>query len=199
MRIAIDLDGTLFKIYHTYEKRFGQTFGKKPPAMAIASFSILTKEEKEWSLDYFQHPEIYKKAKLDRKAVKVIRKLFCEGHEISFVSCRPVQFSALTYETLRKLKYPYIDLTFVPVGKKLGVWQDKGIELVIDDELSCAKQAFNNEIYAILLTRKWNKNFHPASPYFYRADDWSEVKPIIDRIEKEGGENESQKTDFKKR
>lgn len=199
MRIAIDLDGTLFKTYHIYEKRFGQTFGKKPPAMAIASFSILTKEEKEWSLDYFQHPEIYQKAKLDKQAVKVIRELFREGHYIFFVSCRPIQFSALTYEIMKGLNFPFLDIRFVPVGQKLGIWQTKRIELVIDDEFSCAKQAIRNKIHAILLAQKWNENLRSANSYFHRAKDWSEVKPIIEIIEKEGGENESQKTDFKKR
>lgn len=181
MKIAIDLDGTIWKTYQKFLLAFYRQFGYSCDPKRLSSLSYFSGEEKEWFVKYFQSVFAYTQLSIYRNCIGVINKWIQKGFQIYFLTSRPTDFYALTIKELRKIGLPVDNLYLIARGQK-GQWSEENqIDIVIEDETPNALDILSYNILVILLIRDWNKNdlkeVQQAGGLI--AHNWLEIQDII--------------------
>lgn len=181
MRIAIDLDGTIFKTYQKFLLAFEKHFGYPCNPEGLKDLHYLNKDEQEWFVKYFQDVFAYTQLSVYRNSIGVINKWLQKGYQIYFLTSRPTDYYALTMKELKKIGLPVDNLYLISRGLK-GKWcEENKIDIVIEDEIPNALDILSHNVLVILLVRDWNKNnlkeVQQAGGLI--AHNWLEIQDII--------------------
>lgn len=201
LKIAVDLDDVLVDSLPEYMRRFCDRFRCTVPA-----------EEAAWEI-FRRHPHIPATAiwefygELERSrflatrpahpgAVQAIRALVAAGHRLYVVTGRLPEHVAHTrsllaregvlelFEELVHRQGPEAAADYKP-----RIIRERGLDLLIDDELHVALAAAAIPVPVLLVDRPWNRAVLP--PGVQRVADWEEALQRVDALADDEHLNES--------
>ena len=185
MRIGIDIDNVisnfdivLFDEFLKHDKELRNTGVLNPNLYMTKGMFDWTSEE----LDCFYQENIERIAKsLDviDEAKETIQRLKDEGNTIIIITSRDngdyTHPYEMTYEWLNKKAIVFDELILVHTPlEKVGVIQDKHIDIMIDDSIKVCAGLIKVGIPAILMDTPYNRNMD-----ILRAKDWREIYEYI--------------------
>ncbi len=167
MKIGIDVDDVTFEFVSTLVDFYNLRYGKNLKFEDIVSFRLWevgigkTKEEAIKIVYDFYGSEFYEEMPFVKDASESILKL-CEENEGCFVSAR---YSVVRERTSRFLmeQFPksqvFYSRSYIDSGKtKAEICLEKGIEVMIEDEISTAVGCYEAGIRTLLFDKPWNRN-----------------------------------------
>lgn len=192
MKIGIDIDNT---ITHTTEMimHYARIFGTEKQLNTVPDSRYYYLEDAlGWdsaTANYFLDnylSRIYREMRPKEQAVEVIHHLK-EEHELFLITSRNYQFPMVEEVTLEWLQsydiaYDRLIMNATPNMhhfSKLGVCQEHGIELMIEDHHDLALE-LSQAIPVILFDYPYNR--HLASDNIIRVQHWNEVMDCLNRI-----------------
>lgn len=182
MKIALDIDNTIVNTTSCILDQHYADTGEKLTLDDIKSYYIENYVGEDYKYDFhliFLKKEMWKRVKVIPHCVEVIKRLHDKGNEIYFVTSTEPQNVA------KKARFLQRTFPFLNIRKRLITTPYKQIlnaDLLIDD---CVDNVINAQYKSILMTYPWNANFDDASDEnIYRVNNWLEVEPMIEYIEK---------------
>lgn len=192
MKIGIDIDNTItdtLPILKQYCKRYNEEIVKRNLLMNEEGFSTFNLYDwtEEENLDFCSKylEEVVLQAKVKENAKEVIQRLREEGNTIYIITARIKPHFKEPYETtqkfLQKNGIVYDELLVGSTNKKQFCIENN-IDVMIDDE----PQNINpiSQIIPVIAIRAIY-NEHCEGNNIIKANNWSEVYNIIDKIKKE--------------
>lgn len=145
IRIAIDLDGTLFPTYEIMEKTFLSFFGKKIDweDLANPNSNYRNSQEGMWILRLFKRKRLYKQLEVYKGVRDFLIDCSKNGHTIIYWTARVKSLKNVTLYSLWKNNLPFGEVYFVSrknrVEEKVKLAKVKQIDFVVEDELNIIK------------------------------------------------------------
>ena len=180
MRIAYDLDGTVFKTYETLDVFYQLEFGKPLPLDKIADFDSLTEKDLNWIRIVLREENLYLLARPYPDAIRVLDWLNKHA-ELLILTSRPKSLFRITTQQLDKYDL-HGNLIMCSREDKAKFCLAYKVNFVIEDEGKVALDIAQNKIGVILLTRPWNKGI--VGDNIIRVDNWLRVKEIFKSLKR---------------
>ena len=182
MVIGVDIDNCILSTTEAVLAQHYADTGERLSLDDIKSYYIEDYVGDDYKDDFyliFFKKEMWKRVKVLPHCVEVIKRLHDKGNEIWFITaCDPENVS-------KKASFLQRTFPFLNIRKRLITTPYKQIlnaDLLIDD---CVDNVINAQYKSILMTYPWNANFDDASDEnIYRVNNWLEVEPMIEYIEK---------------
>lgn len=182
MRVALDLDGVVYKFAETYRYMLNLYRGHDFPPVEESWRSwdaldvFLTPEDREWIWDagveegLFRHGHIYK------GAVEGVQEL-CRRADVVVISQRPKNAVLDTLEWLAYNRFPISEVHIIgPERKKTDVPR---CDVYIDDSPAVIQDLASKTVARLLLwDRPWNQEWKQP-PYVQRVSSWAEVMKLL--------------------
>lgn len=195
MKIGIDIDDTTFltvKSMLKYADIFEEEISGIPTNRD--SFGLIKNRyylkalygwDEKTKLDFFNkyYKNVLEECKIIPNADKVINKLKEEGDTIHFITARLMNIKGcdtekITRESLEKFNISYDSLD-LHIKDKLEFCKEHKIDVLIEDSYETCKELINNNIKAILITTKMNKDIEDEK--IVRVNNWNEIYDIIQK------------------
>ena len=181
MIIAVDFDETLFptleRVIETYNKRNDATFDLSQ-ITTYNLYECLDASVADKFLDLFLEKEVYDNLQPYKGAVRTIKNLVDQGHEIYIATATNVK----NLEWKEQLLQRYFP--FIPKNNLIRIHNKKliNVDVFIEDSLDNLTQTFAERI---CLDQPWNQDEDKDYVYsIYRVHHWGEVINIINDIER---------------
>ena len=182
MIIGIDCDNV---VCNTTESVLAQHYadtGEKLTLDDIKSYYIENYVSDDYKDDFhliFYKKEMWKRVKVIPHCVEVIKRLYDRGDSIYFVTSTEPQNITKKARFLQRT-FPFLDIRKCLITTHCK--QMIGVDILIDDY---EMNLINGSYFGILMDYPWNANFDDASDEnIYRVNNWLEVEPMIEYIEK---------------
>ena len=184
-RIAIDFDETLFptleKVIEIYNKRHGT----KIELSQITTYNLhdsLPIEIADELLELFVEKDAYSSLQPYKGAVRAIKTLVEQGHEIYIATSTDVKNMEWKEELLQRY-FP-----FIPKGNLIRIYNKAllNVDVLIEDKLENLKSTFADRV---CFDQPWNRD--SDSDYVYsisRIHHWGEIINVIQSIERKDRE-----------
>ena len=182
MRILLDCDNVICDTTRSVLDVHYEKTGERLSIDDIKTYYIENFVSPEYKDDFytiFLDKRVWKGIKVLPHCVEVVERLHNAGHEIWIVT------STEAANVHKKARFLQRTFPFLNIRKRLITTPYKQIlnaDLLIDD---CVDNVINAQYKSILMTYPWNANFDDASDEnIYRVNNWLEVEPMIEYIEK---------------
>lgn len=180
-KIAIDFDETLFptfeKVLEIYNKRHGTSL----EFSQITTYNIsdsLDAEVADELIELFVDKSVYDYLQPYKGAVKAVKTLVEQGHEVYIATATNVRNMEWKEELLQKY-FP-----FIPKKNLIRIY-DKAllnVDVMIDDKMETLTQTFADRV---CFDQPWNRSESKDFAYsIYRIHHWGEINNIIQSIER---------------
>lgn len=181
LKIAIDFDSTLFptleKVLELYNKRHNTNV----ELSQITSYNFYDNFESAVAdefLELFVEKSVYDNLQPYKGAVKAVKTLIEQGHEIYIATSTDVRNMEWKEKLLRK-HFP-----FIPKDNLIRIHNKSllNIDVLVEDNLSNLKSIFADRI---CFNQSWNIDEDDDYVYsIYRFHHWGEINNIINEIER---------------
>ena len=172
MKIAVDLDGTVFRTYEEAAKRYKKETGKE---FHLKDFALNKDKIDDWFQEYFLSERSIDVPAYD-DAIEILDKIQCDDEVIFITSRSPI----LKEATIKKMNYlGFYNIYFIPRKDRTKFLKDLGVDLLIEDELELALKASENRIPTILMARAWNNKKYYGNKYLVKAYDWADIFYLV--------------------
>ena len=185
LRIAIDFDDTLFptmeKVIDVYNKRHNTTLNMSQITMYNLhdNFSVEVADE---LLDIFVEKDVYFSLQPHKGAIRAIKALVEQGHEIYIATSTDVRNMEYKEELLQK------HLPFIPKKNLIRIHNKAllNVDVLVEDKLDNLKNTFADRI---CFDQNWNRDECADFAYsIYRIHHWGEINNVIQSIERKSKE-----------
>jgi len=172
MKIAVDLDGTVFQTYEKAVERYRKETGKE---FHLKDFALNKDKIDDWFQEYFLTERSIDVPAYD-DSIEILDKIQCDDEVIFITSRSPI----LKEATIKKMNYlGFYNTYFVPRKDRTKFLKDLGVDLLIEDELELALKASERNIPTILLARPWNNKKYYGNKYLIKAYDWADIFYLV--------------------
>ena len=172
MKIAVDLDGTVFQTYEKAVERYRKETGKE---FHLKDFALNKDKIDDWFQEYFLSERSIDVPAYD-DAIEILDKIQCDDEVIFITSRSPI----LKEATIKKMNYlGFQEIYFVSRKSRTKFLKDLGVDLLIEDELELALKASENRIPTILMARAWNNKKYYGNKYLVKAYDWADIFYLV--------------------
>ena len=182
MRILLDCDNVICDTTRSVLDVHYEKTGERLSVDDIKTYYIENFVSPEYKDDFytiFLDKRVWKGIQVLPHCVEVVERLHNAGHEIWIAT------STEAANVHKKARFLQRTFPFLNIRKCLITTPYKQIlnaDLLIDD---CVDNVINAQYKSILMTYPWNANFDDASDEnIYRVNNWLEVEPMIEYIEK---------------
>ena len=182
MRILLDCDNVICDTTRSVLDVHYEKTGERLSVDDIKTYYIENFVSPEYKDDFytiFLDKRVWKGIQVLPHCVEVVERLHNAGHEIWIAT------STEAANVHKKARFLQRTFPFLNIRKRLITTPYKQIlnaDLLIDD---CVDNVINAQYKSILMTYPWNANFDDASDEnIYRVNNWLEVEPMIEYIEK---------------
>ncbi len=175
MKIAVDLDGTVFQTYEKAAERYRKETGKE---FHLKDFAFNGNELDDWFKKYFLTERSIDIPAYD-DALKVLYKIQYDD-EVIFITSRSKLLESATNKKMDYLGFQ--EVHFMPRKSRTKFLKDLGVDLLIEDELDLALKASENRIPTILLAREWNDKKYYGNKYLIKVYDWNFIEYLVKKV-----------------
>ena len=187
MKIGIDIDDTicltnekLIEEALVYDRKFvnGKGFKDKSAYKFIDIFYW----DRQNVIDFFNYIKtikFYENLQIRDEALYYINRLYEEGHKICFIT-RRADYNKTKTETLNWLKengFKYHKI-YMDCANKGLLCKRENIKILIDNALENIYSAIENDIDAILIDTRYNKNDNFSN----RCENWKQIYKYINEV-----------------
>jgi uncharacterized HAD superfamily protein len=175
MRIAIDVDSTLWPYWERFAASARRRFGVELAYEDQVTWAIaeLRPEQVRCVVEETHQPESILSAQPYPGAVETVRAWHEAGHFIAIASHRAQDCSEATGEWLEAIGLPYDELSCS--WDKVAHCQRLNIELLIDDSPINLQRALEVGMTAATLLHPWNRDLCELEPVI-AAEDWAGLR-----------------------
>jgi len=189
MKIGIDLDDVIVDYMGGFCKFYNYKHGTNFSISDFKSYHIWetiggTRLQAISLVRKFYNSYLFDRLKLIRGAKEGVREIF-NNHDSEIITARFGYFKIKTERCLKK-NFKDIDLrVFYPgffnaAEKKLRICQERGIELMIEDNKDYALKIARGGIKVLLFDRPWNRDGEIKEGNIIPVKNWNE---ILEKIE----------------
>lgn len=167
MRLGVDIDNTVANLNEELVRRYNVSLEVYPsPDLPLGFFSTQ------------EGLELLAQAKPLPGAAEVLRVLSRAGHEILYITSRPVLAINFTREWLKAWGFPRGGIVFVPRGFKKVFAACYGIDIFFEDDPGEALglQEVGTRVYML----EWPYNSNVEGVRIQRFSSWEEIEGCID-------------------
>ena len=182
MRILLDCDNVICDTTRSVLDVHYEKTGERLSVDDIKTYYIEDYVSPEYKDDFYKiflDKRVWKGIQVLPNCIEVVERLHNAGHEIWIAT------STEAANVHKKARFLQRTFPFLNIRKRLITTPYKQIlnaDLLIDD---CVDNVINAQYKSILMTYPWNANFDDASDEnIYRVNNWLEVEPMIEYIEK---------------
>ena len=185
IRIAIDFDSTLFptleKVLELYNKRH-ETNIELSQITTYSLYNSLPTEVADELIELFVEKETYDNLQPYKGAIKTIKSLVEQGHEIYIATSTDVRNMEWKEQLLQK-HFPFIPKNnLIRINNKALL----SVDVMIEDCLDNLTHTFAERI---CLDQPWNRDKEKDYVYsIHRIHHWGEITNIINDIERKNKE-----------
>ena len=185
LKIAIDFDSTLFpsmeKVVEIYNKKHDTSLDMSHITMYNLHDSFPADIADEL-IELFVDKEIYSSLQPYKGAIRAVKTLVEQGHEIYIATSTDVRNMEWKEELLQK-HFPFIP------KKNLIRIHNKGllnVDVLVEDKLDNLKNTF---AHGVCFDQPWNNDIDTDYVYgLYRIHHWGEINNVIQSIERKDKE-----------
>lgn len=184
IRIAVDLDGTLFPTYEVIENNFRDFFGKEVDWRALGNDEkYKSTEEGKWLKRIFKNKSLCKYLTVSPELRNFLIEAEIMGHNIIYWTARLKSLENVTICSLWKNRLPYGKLYFVSrknrIEEKSKLAKAREIDLAIEDERCIVKEI--EKICKVILIKN-GKIISKRGDWKDKGDySWNSLKEEISR------------------
>lgn len=185
LRIMIDFDSTLFptleKVLEIYNKEHGAKIELSQHTTYNFRDSFDSNVADEF-LELFCSKEVYDNLIPYKGAIKSVKTLIEQGHEVYVATSTDVRNMAWKEELLQK-HFP-----FIPKSNLIRIHNKEllNVDVMIEDKMENLTQTFASRI---CYDQPWNRDAGKDFAYsIYRVHHWGEINNIINEIERKNKE-----------
>ena len=184
-KIAIDFDETLFptltKVVELYNKKHDTNL----ELSQITTYNLhdsLSAEVSDELLELFVDKETYSSLQPYKGAIRAVRTLVEQGHEIYIATSTDVRNMEWKEELLQKY-FP-----FIPKKNLIRIYNKAllNVDVLVEDKMENLTQTFADRI---CFNQPWNIDEGKDFAYsIYRVHNWGEINNVINTIERKNKE-----------
>jgi len=188
MKIGCDLDGTVFQTYEWMVDYYNRTHKDTMLLSSLMNLPETNTRQAKWMLKYFLDASHYINVPPYPLAIPTLLEI-SRQHNLVFITSRNVRLQSMTERQLSQygLTNP---LYVVDRNEKVHIYKLFKVQLVLEDDLTFAKELYRCHIPVILFDRAWNQDIdweNKVHKKWKRIYSWDEVLPIISSLS-QGGE-----------
>ena len=181
LRIALDFDETLFPTLEKVLEVYNQRHGTNLELSQITTYNLsdsFNSEIADGLIELFVDKEVYSSLQPYKGAVRAIKTLVEQGHEIYVATATDVRNMEWKEELLRK-HFPFIPKkNLIRIHKKALL----NVDVLVEDKLENLKNTFAHQV---CFNQPWNVDEDSDYVYsIYRIHHWGEINNIIQSIER---------------
>ncbi|AIY04174.1 haloacid dehalogenase family protein [Planococcus sp. PAMC 21323] len=185
MKFGFDIDDTLINLreyaFHYYQKQFGQQvdsaiFHELNRVEIHEAFGLSDEEGKDmWnrSLDFLYFTE----CPLYSGALELLKQLESDGHEIFYITSRPIAYTEDTFSWMVKQGFPIIRENFfcgMKDSEKVDIIKDLQLDYYFDDKPAVLNTLVHEPVNVIVKDQSYNR--HLELP---RVKNWDELGDLM--------------------
>ncbi len=181
LRIAIDFDSTLFptmeKVIDIYNKKHNTSINMSQITMYNLHDNFPADVADEL-IELFVEKEVYSSLQPYKGAIRAVKVLAEQGHEIYIATSTDVRNMEWKEELLQK-HFP-----FIPKKNLIRIHNKSllNVDVLVDDKLDNLKSTFADRV---CFNQNWNQDEEADWVYsIYRIHHWGEINNIIQSIER---------------
>jgi beta-phosphoglucomutase-like phosphatase (HAD superfamily) len=184
MRIAIDIDSTLFHYWDVLEAVVRRRFGVALPYREQVTWEVpgLRPEQLQAAVEETHNDEHILAAVPYPGAVETVRGWHDAGHYVHITSHRRAESRGATERWLERIGMPYDDLHCS--HDKVSRARELGIDLLIDDSPVNLSKALAAGMTAATLMHPWNAEICDEEDDIVCAPDWpalrARLRPLLE-------------------
>ena len=185
LKIAIDFDSTLFptmeRVVEIYNKRHNSNIDLSQ-IVTYNLYDSLSTEIADEMLELFVEKEVYSSLQPYKGAIRAIKSLSEQGHELYIVTSTDVRNMEWKEELIQK-HFP-----FIPKNNLIRIHNKAllNVDVMIEDKLENLTQTFAERV---CFDQPWNKDDDADYVYgIYRIHHWGEINNVINTIERKNRE-----------
>lgn len=180
-KIAIDFDETLFptleKVLEIYNKRHETNF----ELSQITTYNLSDSFEPDVAdelIELFIDKEVYSSLQPYKGAIKAVKTLVEQGHEVYVATATDVRNMEWKEELLKKY-FPFIPKkNLIRIHNKALL----NVDVLVEDKLDNLKSTFADRV---CFNQPWNVDANTDYVYsIYRIHHWGEINNVINTIER---------------
>ena len=193
MRIGVDVDGVIINSDEALrvEAELYDLFNLRANGVQRKEGIIFAEEMYDWSkqeIKDFVSTRIYEascEAPFLPGAIKVLKKLKEDGHELILITARGILVPELEEEAKKRIEDAGLEFTkkYFKQEKKTDIAKLEKIDVMIDDRASICKAMSENGIHGLYL-RDINRPKFQENEYFHEVNNWGEIYRFIYNLEK---------------
>lgn len=176
MVILIDIDDTIENLCEEWCNYLNKKYGCNVHYQEVTEWDIskffpeLTKEQ---VYEPLHTPEIWYQLKSKDEAVKYVKQLMDDGHNVYLCTSTDYRNVRPKFEGVIQKYFPYIKWSQVIIASHKQMIK---ADFLVDDGVHNLE---NGDYTKILMTAPHNKNYDAEGNGMYRADNWETVYKII--------------------
>lgn len=180
-RIAIDFDETLFPTLERVVEIYNQRHGANLELSQIVTYNLydcLDQNVADSLIELFCEKEVYDNLQPYKGAVRAMKTLVEQGHEIYIATATNVKNMEWKEQLLQK-HFP-----FIPKDNLIRIHNKAllSVDVLIEDSMRNLKGTFADRV---CFDQPWNRDDDSDYVYsIYRAHHWGEIINIINTIER---------------
>lgn len=190
MIIAVDLDDVLADSLTSFIEFYNRYYDKDLKYEDFTAYTLneikgIPREQENKILEHFDESEYFDNIKPMKDAIKVIEKLN-KKHEIIIVTSRTKDKEQKTKNWVNKFlkgikKICFIRKNYQEKPKtKAEICKEINADVLIEDNLSYAKNCAENGIKVLLFDYPWNQAEN-LNPLITRVKSWKEILKILEK------------------
>ena len=185
LRIAIDFDETLFPTLDKVVESYNKIHGTNIELTQITTYNLhdsLHADVADELLELFVDKSVYDNLQPYKGAIRAIKTLAEQGHEIYIATSTDVRNMEWKEELLQK-HFPFIPKkSLIRIHNKALL----NVDVLVDDKMDNLKSTFADRI---CFDQPWNQDEDADYVYsIYRIHHWGEIINVIQSIERKNKE-----------
>lgn len=180
-RIALDFDETLFptleKVLEVYNKRHNTNI-ELSQITTYSFYDNFTADVADELIELFVEKEVYDCLLPYKGAVRAVKTLVEQGHEVYIATATDVRNMKWKEELLQK-HFPFIPKkNLIRIHNKALL----NVDVLVEDKMANLIQTF---AYRVCFDQPWNRSESKDFAYsIYRINNWGEINNVINTIER---------------
>ncbi len=185
MKFGFDIDDTLIKLreyaFHYYQQQLNQQlspaiFHELPRVEIHEAFGLSDKEGKAmWHRSveflYFTDCPLYTGAR------ELLKQLASDGHEIYYITSRPIDYTERTYDWMVKQGFPIVRENFfcgMKDSEKVDIIKNLQLDYYFDDKPAVLQTLMGESVNVMVKDQSYNR--HLDLP---RVEHWNELGDLL--------------------
>ncbi|MFD2628654.1 5' nucleotidase, NT5C type [Oceanobacillus kapialis] len=188
MKLGFDIDDTLLNLREHAFHLYNQELKKQVPLESFHSLNRVEIHEpfglndQEGKTMWEQSIEAiyYTDCPAFPDAVEVLNKLKEMGHQIFYITARPMEHGERTKEWMKKKGFPVQDEAFfygMNDHEKISTIQNLQLDYYVDDKPAVLETLINEPTTLVIKDQSYNREFTQA----YRLFEWADFIPFVER------------------